>query len=168
MNPLIRPETEADFPAIADLVTAAFGQPDEAYLIARLRADEDLTLGLVAEIGGEVVGHITFSPMIIEGEEKFEALALAPMAVAPAHQKSGIGSALIREGLKLMGEMGHGRIIVLGHADYYPKFGFAQCDQWGITAPFDYPPEALMAQALTPGALDHCAGVCTWAKAFRV
>lgn len=113
----LRDETPADIPAIAALNDAAFGGTDESALIARLRGDGDLTLSLVAEDRGLIVGHVALSPV----RAPFPALALAPVAVAPDRQRSGIGSALIREA---MARHPQATIIVLGDPAYYARFGF--------------------------------------------
>lgn len=113
----LRPETPADAPAIAALLDAAFDGPTESTLVAGLRADKDLTLSLVAEDAGAVIGHLALSPVVAP----FPALALAPVALAPAHQGKGIGSALIRRAQALTSDH---TMIVLGDPAYYARFGF--------------------------------------------
>lgn len=113
----IRPETPADFEPIARLLDAAFGGQAESRLVDALRADGDLALSLVAENAGAIVGHLALSPVTAP----FPALALAPLAVAPAQQRRGIGAALIAAAQALRPDA---TIIVLGDPAYYGRFGF--------------------------------------------
>lgn len=114
---ILRPETPADAPAIAALLEAAFDGPTESTLVNFLRADGDLTLSLVAEDAGEIVGHLALSPVAAP----FPALALAPVAVTPARQGRGIGAALIARAQALTPDH---TMIVLGDPAYYARFGF--------------------------------------------
>ena len=147
----------------------AFGQEDEGLLIAKIRRSDgfDPSLSLVAEIEGDVVGHILFSRIYIETESgDVPALALAPMAVLPNHQNRGIGSQLVRTGLDISRQAGHAIVVVLGHPDYYPRFGFQQASQVGVRSPFDVPDDVFMVQGLIPGALDAGAGLVRYPAAF--
>lgn len=164
---LIRPEALGDVPAIADVTDQAFGGPAESLLIERLRAAGAATVSLVAERGPEVVGHILFSPMVIEGPNgDAEALGLAPMAVRPDLQKAGIGSALIRTGLESCRKMDVGRVILLGHPEYYPRFGFQPASTFGIKGDYEVPDEVFMAIELIPGAFDGITGTAHYHKEF--
>lgn len=170
METIIRSETSDDFAAISDLLEKAFGQPNEAQLVDRLRESDAYIpeLALVALQNDQIVGHILFTHIHIETEnEKIPALALAPMAVIPAMQKTGIGTALIKKGLELCRQAGHKIVIVLGHDKYYPKFGFVPASKYSITPPFEVPDEAFMALPLQPAALDHVAGVVRYPKPFN-
>lgn len=125
---LIRDEHPADTPAISAITTAAFAtmpfsDGDEAELVERLRASGGLAVSLVAEEGGEVVGHIAFSPAWIGGEAG-PWYQLAPVSVRPDLHRRGIGSALVRAGLDRLRALGAQACLVLGHAEYYPRFGF--------------------------------------------
>lgn len=120
----LRLPTEADRPAIAELNTRAFGQPDEARIVAALEKAGDVTLQVIAEMEGRIVGHILFYPMGVRG--KLGAAGLGPMSVDPSVQRSGIGSQLVRTGLGILKEAGVPIVFVLGHAEYYPKFGFSE------------------------------------------
>ena len=130
MNPkiVIRSETDADVRAIAEVTVAAFNtlavsKHTEQYIIAALRAARALTLSLVAEIEGRVVGHIAFSPVTIsDGTRNW--YGLGPVSVAPAYQRQGVGKALIREGLARLKAMNARGCCLVGHPDYYRKFGF--------------------------------------------
>jgi putative acetyltransferase len=155
----IRLETPADHPAIHAVNLAAFAQPDEADLVGLLRAEGAVLLSLVAEQDAVIVGHILFTRMHVADTP---AVALAPVAVDPAHQRHGIGAALIRRGLDLLRAAGEHVVIVVGHPSYYPRFGFTAVS--GIEHPF--PPEAFMALALTPGALAGVTGPVRYPPAF--
>jgi putative acetyltransferase len=119
----IRLATEADRTAIADLNTRAFGQPDEARIVADLEKAGDVVLQIVAEKDGRIVGHILFYTLGVRG--KLGGAGLGPMSVDPAHQRSGIGSQLVNTGLGILRESGAPIVFVLGHDTYYPKFGFS-------------------------------------------
>ena len=118
----IRPEEPSDFAAIGAVNRSAFPGEDEALLVERLRADGDLLASLVAECSEGIVGHVAFSKLRLLGEAGEEqAVALAPVAVLPARQNQGVGSALIRAGLELFRDR---LVVVLGDTAYYPRFGF--------------------------------------------
>lgn len=154
----IRSETSDDFVAINNLLEKAFGQPNEAGLVDNFRKSDSFIpeLALVAQQSNQIIGHIVFTHIHIEtktNNKNIPALALAPMAVIPAMQNKGIGSALVRKGLILCREVGHQIVIVLGHEKYYPKFGFLPASKYNITPPFEAPDEAFMALALQPNTL---------------
>lgn len=165
----LRSQTPQDDDAIDAVVTAAFGRTNEAVLVRRLRAEAgyDPRLSIVARIDGRTVGHVLLTPISIEqAGATTPALALAPVAVTPEFQRRGIGSQLVRAGLDAARAAGHGIVIVLGHAAYYPRFGFRPASDFGITAPFDVPAEAFMALELRAGALDGVHGVVRYPAAF--
>lgn len=148
---MIRHTRASDHDHIARIVEAAFGQPDEARLIARLRADGDVLFELVAERDGELVGHILYSRLWADRAELFA--ALAPVAVTPAVQNEGLGSALIRRGQETAREFGAHGVLVLGHPSYYPRFGFSREAAANVASPYSTSP-AFMAAELEPGAFD--------------
>jgi putative acetyltransferase len=157
----IRPETIADRPAVYELIHAAFTRENEARLVESLRGTPAFIpeLSLVAHDGTRPVAHILFTRIVVrDGGEIREALALAPLAVLPELQKRGFGSALVRHGLAAARELGHRVVIVLGHPDYYPRFGFVPAPPLGIHPPFAARSEAFMALALQPGALQSFRG----------
>jgi putative acetyltransferase len=117
------------------VVSAAFGQDDEAKLVEALRANGDAAIALVAEQDGAVAGHILFSPM----REPERCLGLAPVSVAPAFQGQGIGAALIRAGIERARNEDWRGVFLLGHADYYPRFGFSPEAARGFASPFAGP-----------------------------
>jgi putative acetyltransferase len=166
--PIIRPETPKDVDSIRYVNEQAFGQENEAKLIEKLRNHGVLTISLVAVQDGEIVGHIAFSPVVIEsGLSSFEAIALAPMAVLPAYQREGIGSQMVRAGLEKCRRLGHEIILVLGHPDYYPRFGFVSAKPKGIDCEFEVPEEAWMIMELREGALAGRRGIVRFQPEFK-
>lgn len=136
----IRPEARADHAAIARVVETAFGKPDEARLVEALRETAGYipALALIAESGGGIAGHTMFTHVTLRGADADRRiLALAPVAVHPDTQRSGIGKLLVREGLRIANEMGEALVVVLGHPAYYPKFGFAPARAQGVLPPYD-------------------------------
>lgn len=130
MNPnlLIRSETHADIDAIRDVTVAAFKTLEisghtEQFVIAALRAAESLTVSLVAELDGRVVGHIAFSPVTIS-DRTGNWYGLGPVSVSPEYQRQGVGKALMDEGLSRMKGLNARGVCLVGHPDYYRKFGF--------------------------------------------
>lgn len=144
---VIRPEAPGEAAAIAGLVTAAFGQPQEARLVAALREAGALSVSLVAEDGGELVGHIALSPLSVQGAFMPGVLALAPLAVLPGRQGQGIGRTLVEAALAAARARGAKVVLVLGDPAYYRRFGFRPAAAIGLTPPWKVPPEAF--QALT-------------------
>lgn len=164
---IIHPEIAdaAERAAVHSVNMAAFGQPDEADLVFRLRNEGVVLLSLVAEHQKRIVGHILFSRMLIEtARGSVSAVALAPMAVLPEFQRQGIGGQLIRHGLDLLRARGERIVIVVGHPSYYPRFGFSCEKACSLESPF--PGEAFMATELTPGALDGVNGKVRYPAAF--
>ena len=130
MNPkvVIRCETDADIDAIRDVTVSAFktleiSSHTEQFIIEALRAAKSLTVSLVAEVDGRVVGHIAFSPVTIsDGNRNW--YGLGPVSVLPKYQRQGIGKALIEEGLSRLKGLNAQGVCLVGHLDYYRKFGF--------------------------------------------
>lgn len=163
----IRRETAADFSAIYSVNERAFGRPNEANLVDKLREKDKVTLSLVAEENGRIVGHVLFSPMKIETDTgSYPAVGLGPVAVLPEMQRQGIGVCLIETGLDLCREMGETAVIVLGHSEYYPRFGFVPASQFGIRSTYDVPDEVFMALELQEGSLNGRAGVAYYQPEF--
>ncbi len=165
---IIRPETTEDKAAIRHVNREAFGQKDEAGIIEKLRDRGVLLLSLVAVQDDVVVGHIAFSPVEITSENSnFEAIALAPMAVLPTYQSKGIGSQLVLAGVNECRRLGHEIIVVLGHPNYYPRFGFVPASRKGIKCEFEVPDEAWMVLELREGALAGRQGLVSFQPEFR-
>jgi len=164
----IRPETPKDADSIRYVNEQAFGQISEAAIVDKLRNRNALTASLVATKENEVVGHIAFSPVTIESEySSFGAVALAPMAVLPSYQRKGIGSQLVRAGLEECRRLGHDIVVVLGHPDYYPRFGFVSAKQRGIDCEFEVPDEAWMILELEEGILGGRSGTVKYQPEFK-
>jgi putative acetyltransferase len=141
----VRSERPGDVEAIRCANEAAFGGPLEARIVAALRRAGAVTASLVALVEGAVVGHILFSPVTIRGEgTEGEAVGLGPMAVLPAFQRRGVGSALVRAGLAHLRAAGHRAVVVLGHPAYYPRFGFRRASELGLRWEHEAPDEAFM------------------------
>lgn len=165
----IREERPEDYAAIHALVKAAFAgvqhaDGNEQDLVAALRKEAAYIpgLALVAEETGRIVGHVLFTKAQVGSAE---VVALAPLAVLPAHQGKGVGSALIQAGHKAARALGYAYSVVLGSADYYPRFGYVLADTLGILPPFEVPRENFMACKLTPSA-PAISGTIVYAKAF--
>ena len=145
----------------------AFGRPDEAAVVDRVRDAGAALVALVAECGGEVVGHVLFSPVTIPGIAAGPPpLGLAPLAVLPAHQGRGIGSLLTWAGLDRARAAGAPAVVVLGHPPYYPRFGVAPARRWGLSYAAFPPTDAFMAIELAPGALAGASGAVHYHEAF--
>lgn len=163
---VVRPEAPGDAAAIHALYAAAFGTDAEARLVDALRASGALTLSLVAVEGDAIVGHIAFSPVVVEGGGRVaEGLGLAPMAVAPAHQRRGIGGRLIAAGLDRLRADGHRFCVVLGHPAYYPRHGFVAAGAHGLRWEHGHD-AAFFVRALSAGGLDGVAGVVRYRPEF--
>ncbi|MBP3961317.1 GNAT family N-acetyltransferase [Paenibacillus lignilyticus] len=157
MNTL-RTETSADRGAVWQVNVEAFGnREEEAKLVERIRKSDSFiaSLSLVAESEGGIVGHALFSKAsIVVGDKDHEVIVLAPIAVLPAFQKQGSGKQLIEEGLSRSRELGYPGVLLIGHPDYYPRFGFRQARTFGLVLKqFEVSDEVFMAVELTDGAL---------------
>lgn len=146
---------------------AAFGTPTEAILVEALREQAHPIISLVAEAEGELVGHIMFSNVSLSGHPELKVMGLAPMAVAPGHQCKGIGSALVRAGLESCRESGIAAVVVIGHPEYYPRFGFVPASQFGIDSEFEVPEGVFMAMGLQADALSERSGRVKYHAAFN-
>jgi len=161
----IRPEEAREVPGIGDTNRGAFGREVEARLVDDLRDGGYARLSLVAEEQGRLIGHVMFSEAVIRTEGgEIVALALGPVGVIPERQGRGVGSALIREGLDLCAHAGHRVVVLLGHPDYYPRFGFSAERAGNLSSA--YSGEAFMALELVPGALSGVVGEFEFAPPF--
>lgn len=164
----VRRETPEDIAAIRRVNLEAFNTPYEANLVDRLRAEGAHMLSLVAVRNGRIIGHILFSPVTIESEdESVQVAGLAPMAVYPNHQRMGVGSKLIRKGLEILRDQGIPGVVLLGHPEYYPRFGFRAASSYGIHYGYRVPDEAFMALELEEGALKSVCGLAKYHYAFE-
>ena len=164
----IRVEQTEDREAIRSVNEKAFGRSQEANIVDKLRQFCDGRLSLVAAIEGHVVGHILFSPVVIESESGVvEGMGLAPLAVLPKYQRQGIGSKLVQEGLRILKNSFCPYVIVVGHPDHYPRFGFEAASKYGIRSQWkDVPNEAFMVLILDRSMIDRVSGVARYRSEF--
>ncbi len=163
----IRQEMPTDVSAIHELNVAAFAQSTEADIVDFLRDAGALRYSLVAIDGMEIVGHLAFSPVTIsDGSRVVDALGLGPMAVSPSCQRHGIGTRLVNFWLEQLAEERDNLVVVVGHPDYYPRFGFRRAKPYGIRREHDVPDEAFMVLELRRGALDQISGVVRFHPVF--
>jgi len=164
---IIREEQPGDLAAIRRVILEAFDGPAEADLVEKLRANGKFRLSLVAELDGQVVGHILFTVVAIEDAAPCpRTLGLAPLAVLSEFQRKGIGSALMHSSLERCREMGHDAIVVVGHPEYYPKFGFLPASRYGLHCEYDVPEDVFMALELQSGALQGIRGLVRYQPEF--
>lgn len=164
---IIRSERAGDVAQIREVNRQAFGREDEAVLVDALREQGAVICSLVAEKDGLVAGHVLFSPAILaDGVTQWTVAGLGPVAVRPEFQRQGIGEMLIRAGLAVCVEEGYEVAVVLGHPEYYPRFGFRPSRQLGIRWEHDAPEEAFMVLALVPGALQGKKGIIRYRPEF--
>lgn len=157
MHPItVRPEAADDARAIDVVHISAFAGEAEARLISALRESSSYNreLSLVAELNGRIVGHVLLSRALLrtEGEEK-NVLVLGPMSVVPSQSHRGIGSELIRASVNLAREKGYGAIIVVGHPEYYQRFGFAPAKEMQVTCNLPAPDDAVTCMEIAEGLL---------------
>jgi len=164
----IREEAPGDVAAVRRVQRLAFESEDEPRIVDDLRSAGGLLLSLVAVQDGVVVGHIAFSVVRLDiASGAADAVGLGPVAVLPERQRRGIGAGLVEEGLTRLRNAGHGVCFVLGHASYYPRFGFAPAHQRGYRWEQDAPPEAFMLLELERGALPAGPGVVRYRPEIR-
>lgn len=171
----VRQEVPSDFDAVFKLISRAFNKVvfsnhDEQLLVQRLRKSKGFIpeLSLVAEFKKEILGFILLTKIkIINNLHVHESLALAPMAVLPEFQKQGIGKIVIEKAHNMAKTLGFKSIIVLGHPEYYPKFGYKKASEFGIKLPFDVPDENCMALELIKNGLIETKGIVHYPKEFN-
>ncbi len=163
----IRRELPADSDKIANIYTKGFDTDAEAKLVNALRESGAPYISLVYEEGNDLIGHILFTLVALEGDDSgARIMGLAPICVLPGDQCRGIGSSLVRAGLDECKSEGYEAVVVLGYTGFYPKFGFVSSVEFGITTTFNVPVEVFMAQELKPGALKDRSGQVKFNQAF--
>jgi putative acetyltransferase len=164
----IRPERPDDIAAVHAINETAFGEPTEATIVDSLRDACPDAVSLVAVEDDRILGHIFFSPVFVSGgHEGPQGMGLAPMAVLPERQRQGIGSMLVRAGIDAMRERNCPFIIVLGHPEYYPRFGFAPASHHGLSCQWDgIPDEAFMVLILDEPAMAGVSGTASYRDEF--
>ena len=162
----IREEGQSDVTAIREVNRLAFGQSQEGELVDALRTNGGVLLSLVAVSNGKIVGHILYSPIAVGGA--FRGAALGPMAVLPDYQRQGIGSQLVAAGTRRLADAGCPFVIVLGHTDFYPRFGFTPASAFGITCEWDVPDGVFMALILDQTKTEGISGLAQYRSEFSM
>lgn len=163
---LIREEEKTDWAAVYAVNVAAFPTPAEAHLVEALRQQAELVISLVAIEDQAVVGHIMFTPVTLLGHHDLSLMGLAPMAVAPEHQRKGVGSALVIAGLERCKQMSVGGVVVLGHPGFYPRFGFLPSIRFSLISEYDVPEDVFMALELEAGYFQSVSGTIKYHSSF--
>jgi len=174
MDIRLRQEYPGDYPAVAKMIESAYknvgySNHRERFMVERLRGSEAFIpeLSLVAEVGHEIVGHIMLTRIVIRNQQTATvSLSLAPLSVAPEFQGKGIGSQLVLEAHRIAKKLGYHSVTVLGHANYYPRFGYEPMEKYGIRAPFDIRAENCMIVALIEGSLAGARGQVEYPPEF--
>lgn len=167
----IRQEAPYDFDEVFEIVSSAFGQNNEAILVNSLRKNPNVfipKLSIVATDNDKVIGHILFTKIKIiqDNKNETESLALAPIAVKPEFQNKGIGKQLIKHGLDIARTLQFKSVIVLGHENYYAKFGFVPTEKWNIKSPYNVPKSNFMALELVNEGLKNINGMVKYPEEF--
>ena len=163
----IQEETPEHAEAVQHVNHMAFGTSAEAELVTALWRDSAIALALVAKEEADVVGHILFSPVRLDNPRIVgSAVGLGPMSVLPSWQRRGVGSLLITTALERLRTAGHSVVVVLGHPDYYPRFGFSPAHLFGLRCEYKAPPEAFMVLELVPGVLAGIESLVKYHPAF--
>lgn len=175
MNIRIKQEENTELPSICNLIEAAFADMQESdhqehLLVAKLHKSDTYipNLSLVAKTDkGEIVGYILLTKVEIVSESGTQtSLAVAPLAVLPEYQNRGIGGMLLKDAHKRAAALGYGTAVLLGHKDYYPRFGYCKAADYGIKFPFDVPSEYCQVIELMPDALKNTKGVVRYPAVF--
>jgi len=160
----IREERPDDIAAIREVNRRAFGQDQEGNIVDALRTNGAALLSLVATVNGQVAGHIMYSLLTVA--ENVDGVALGPMAVVPEYQRQGIGTKLIGAGNRKIKDAGYPFIIVVGHAEYYPRFGFRPASEYGIKCEWDVPDEVFMLLVLNEAKMQGASGLAKYRHEF--
>lgn len=175
MELILRKEIPDDYSEVEDIIEQAFksesiNEPTEHILVRKLRDSSAFIpeLSIVAEVDKKIVGHIILSKIKINNNKNsFDSLALAPVSVLPSNQNRGVGAQLIYESHRMAKKLGYKSIVLLGHENYYPKFGYKLTKEYGITLPFEAPDENCMVIELVEGGLEGVNGIVEYSSAFN-
>jgi len=159
----VREERPEDVVAIRDVNRRAFGQDQEGNIVDALRSSGAVLLSLVATQDDKVVGHVLYSPISVGSAT---GAALGPMAVVPEFQRQGVGGTLIETGNRIVKDRGYPFILVLGHAEYYPRFGFVPARSRGIQCEWDVPDEVFMLLVLDEEKMRGVSGLSKYRQEF--
>ena len=162
---ILRSEESADISKIRRVNKEAFETKTEADLVDALREDGAVVISLVAIDEGEIIGHILFTNVSLEGFD-IPIIGIGPMAVLPEHQRKGIGTQLMKAGLEECKSKDYEAVVVLGYPDYYTRFGFSPSIEYGIKSEYDVPPEVFMIKELKKGALVGKSGTMKYHRLF--
>ncbi|MCA1575815.1 MAG: N-acetyltransferase [Acidobacteria bacterium] len=166
----IREEQPEDVAAIREVNNRAFGQDQEGNIVDALRSNSAALLSLVATVDGQVVGHIMYSPITVgdatNSDVAITGAALGPMSVLPEHQRHGIGTKLVETGTQKLMAAGYPFIIVLGHANFYPRFGFKPASTFGVRCEWPVPDDAFMLLVLDETKLQGVSGLAKYRHEF--
>ena len=165
---VIRSERDGDAAAIRRVVERAFGRREEAALVDALRGRAEPHVSLVASIGRDIVGHVLFTPVTIESAPATLSLGLAPLAVIPEHQRRGVGSRLVRDGLDACRALGCGLVVVLGDPAFYGRFAFEPARRHDLRSEYDAPDDAFMVIELVEGCLGGAHGLVRYRPEFSL
>ncbi len=175
MHPILRQETSLDHEAVSVVIQKAFENEEfsdqkEHFLVERLRKSKSFIpeLSIVAELNNKVVGHILLTKIKIVWSAGVRALALAPVSVLPEFQRKGIGSQLIEATHRKAQELGYTSIVLMGHENYYPRFGYVRADEYGIELPFDVPKENCMLIELVEEGLKGVSGIVEYPEELGI
>jgi putative acetyltransferase len=164
----IRSQSPKDIPAVRTINELAFGRPIEADIVDQLRENCPGTLSLVAASENQVIGHIFFSPAVIENPgNKLDGMALAPMAVTPDFQRKGVGSMLIKAGIEIIKKTTCPFIITVGHPEFYSCFGFEKASDYSLRSQWDVPDDAFMVLILNAEAMAGVSGTAKFRQEFN-
>ena len=174
MELIFRTESSRDYSRVSKLIKHAFKDVPESdhtehRLVERLRSSDAFIpkLSIVVEVDRKIIGHILLTKIHIQNDQQsFESLALAPVSVHPEFQKNGIGSKLILHAHEVARNLGFTSIVLLGHADYYPRFGYQRASKYGIQLPFNAPDENCMAIELVEDGLKGVSGIVRYPDVF--
>lgn len=170
----IRAERSDDYPTVTDVVkrayaTVRYSDHREHIMVERLREADAYVpaLSLLAEIGGQAVGHVLLTKAYIrDNRSSVATLALAPLSVVPEFQRQGVGKHLVHSAHELAAALGFETILLVGISSYYPQFGYERLSHYPIALPFNAPDENCLILKLRPGALDGVAGRVQYAEAW--